>query len=154
MGDVVALRERSRGKPAPTMALFASCDADPGFVVELCTDDDLRDAIARAFGVEAGDIPGTDMAREIDESAAWLREHGDLTFEDGWMVLAKGFMPTVEFLMVKVRALAADVRCEDERRFAEYQRANAAEERYRQLAGALAMALGSDRESIAALVGG
>ncbi len=122
------------------VALFYKIDAEPGFGLTICRDDEIDGAVREAlFG--KGDITA-ENATEIRETAAELLTSGRVDFEDGWLDLRNGMADAIAFVVERLNEARDDERFSDQRRADEQVRANASVIRYGQLRQALIEALG------------
>lgn len=134
-----------------TMAVFASIDDKPGFEMLPCTEATLWATVQKAiYCCEEADL-STDQREEVTANVEALKESGGVNFEDGWLTLREGLVEVAKFAIEKATAIAEDRDFEDGRRYEEYQRAEAASERYRLLREALVDALGPQADTIISL---
>lgn len=129
-----------------SMALFFSQDTDPKFGIELCSAASLYKAVQKVMFCRDAE----DDREEIERYVEALKEDGKIDFEDGWLALTIGMQATTAFIMEKATDAFAEMRYEDQLRFEESERREAAEARYAALQSALIEALGDKASDIAA----
>src|SRR6185369_7095318 len=139
MGAVVRLEPH-------TMAVFFSCDVDPGFYVKLCNEASLLDTIHGGMFMKEQDA---DTRAEVASVVQALRESGDFNFEDGWISLRVGMADVTVFAMEKVKEAKENERYADKQRYEELKRREEAEGRFELLRQALTDALGPRAPDVA-----
>lgn len=116
------------------------------FDIELCTQLTLRDTVKKHLYPEGiPDDPAEIFAGVMEEIA----EKNACDFEDGWIAVKYGVPAIVEFLIEQLRECKDEERFEGERAFAEMQKREAAEAKYKTLQNALLTALGPNVHEVA-----
>lgn len=130
-----------------TMAVFFSCDVDPGFYVKLCNDGSLLDTVHGGMFMKEQDA---ETREEVAGIVQALRESGRMAFEDGWIDLRIGMADVTAFIMEKMKEAKDEEHFADKQRYDELRRREETEGRYELLRQALTDALGPRAPEIAA----
>lgn len=116
------------------------------FGIELCTLATLRETAKKHLYPDSISDDEAEIFAGVMEE---LEEKGSCDFEDGWIVVKDGAAAIIEFLLAQLIECKDEERFEGERAFAEMQRREKAEAKYKTLQEALLAALGPKAPEIA-----